>query len=251
MFRPGITSITFRGLFPGEIIRLAALAGLEGIEWGADVHAPPGETKLASQLAAQTRDMGLCVSSYGSYYRAGYEEADVFPRVLDSAVAMGAPIVRIWAGKQGSNETSAEHRRLVEQDCLRISEMAHRGGVKIACEWHGGTLTDTADSAGLLFQAVEHPAFCTYWQPRTGQTTELCLSDMNAAMGRLVGLHVFAWAEDGARLPLRAGESAWKRYLAKASAAGDMFAMLEFVAGDDPQQMLSDAATLRGWLVGQ
>ncbi len=248
MFRTGLTSITFRKLLPDEIIRLSALAKLDGIEWGGDVHVLPGDITQARQVGTQTRDAGLCVSSYGSYYCIGQETPDAFLRVLDSAVALEAPIIRVWAGKQGSREASAAYRRQVVCDSQRIADLAHQAGLRIACEWHGGTLTDNAVSAKELFDAVNHPAFCTYWQPRNGESAAFCLYDMDAAMERLIGLHVFSWNPAGDRLPLSSGQRAWKQYLAKASAAGDMFALLEFVLNDDPHQMLADAATLREWV---
>lgn len=37
----GLTSISFRGKTCTEVIGLAKKAGLDGIEWGGDVHVPP------------------------------------------------------------------------------------------------------------------------------------------------------------------------------------------------------------------
>jgi len=249
MIRPGLVSITFRQLSPREIIRWAARAELHGIEWGGDIHVPHGHTDTARQVSAMTRDAGLAVSSYGSYYRLGQEEPDLFPRILDTALVLGAPIVRVWAGRLASGEADRAFRDRVAEDGRRVAEMAERAGVRIASEWHGNTLTDTAESAAALFRAIDHPAFRTYWQPRAGMPFEQCTRDLEAALPRLVGLHVFHRdPAGGEKLPLAAGRTVWKPYLAKAADAGDMFAMLEFVIGDDPQQMLRDAATLRSWL---
>ena len=41
MYQIGLVSVSFRGLSPEEIIRIAKDAGLSRIEWGSDVHAPP------------------------------------------------------------------------------------------------------------------------------------------------------------------------------------------------------------------
>ena len=40
MIRPGLCSVTLRGMPPDAVIGVAAEAGLEAIEWGADVHVP-------------------------------------------------------------------------------------------------------------------------------------------------------------------------------------------------------------------
>ncbi len=42
--RAGLCSVTFRALPPERIVALAAAAGLDVIEWGGDVHVPPGRS---------------------------------------------------------------------------------------------------------------------------------------------------------------------------------------------------------------
>ncbi len=96
MLTPGLCSVTFRQLDPPALLDLAARAGLAAVEWGADVHVPVGDLATARDVAARTADAGLAVASYGSYWRAGPE--DVGP-VLATARALGAPRVRVWAGR--------------------------------------------------------------------------------------------------------------------------------------------------------
>jgi sugar phosphate isomerase/epimerase len=247
--KPGLLSVTFRNLSTRTIISLARRAGLVGIEWGGDVHVPPDDIARAIEVGQMTREAGLDVSAYGSYYRLGHEDSGPAEAILETARALEADIVRVWAGREGSDSASPEYRERVARDGRRFAELAERAGVRIACEWHGHTLTDTADSASRLFKAVDHPNFLTFWQPRNGQPTEICLADMDTALPRLIGLHVFHW--DWAtreRLPLESGFRAWDAYLAKASIRGDLFASLEFVADDDPERMVADATTLREWL---
>ena len=40
--RPGLVSVTFRALPADEVLRLMLRSGLGCIEWGGDVHVPPG-----------------------------------------------------------------------------------------------------------------------------------------------------------------------------------------------------------------
>ncbi|MHC4505194.1 MAG: sugar phosphate isomerase/epimerase family protein, partial [Planctomycetota bacterium] len=110
MIRSGLTSITFRKLSPEEIVRLTAEAGLDGIEWGGDVHVPPGEVDTARRVASMTSEAGLAVSSYGSYYRVGHDEPGLFAPVLETAIALGAPIIRVWAGRVASREADEAYR---------------------------------------------------------------------------------------------------------------------------------------------
>ena len=71
----GLVSITFRDLSPEEVVQVAVENGLEGIEWGGDVHVPHGNLAVAKKVARQTAEGGLKVASYGSYYR--FEECDL------------------------------------------------------------------------------------------------------------------------------------------------------------------------------
>ena len=111
MIRGGLVSITFRKLSPRAIIDLVTRANLIGIEWGGDVHVPHGEIRVTRDVAQMTRDAGLLVASYGSYYRVGVSEADglAFARVLESAIALGAPTLRVWAGNRGSADADESY----------------------------------------------------------------------------------------------------------------------------------------------
>jgi len=115
MMIPGLVSITFRELPPEQIISLATEAGLGSIEWGGDVHVPHGDLKSAQRVARLTADAGLEVSAYGSYYRAaGRQSTGVdFESVYKTALALGAPIIRVWAGGVGSSRADAAVREAV------------------------------------------------------------------------------------------------------------------------------------------
>ena len=94
-------SITMRQMGTDEVIALAVRAKLAGIEWGADGHVPPGETALAESVARRCGDAGVAVTSYGTYLgMAPFDDPDSPPdelaAALDSAEALGAPLVRAW-----------------------------------------------------------------------------------------------------------------------------------------------------------
>jgi 3-dehydroshikimate dehydratase len=232
----GLVSVTFRQLSPAEIITLVVDAGLESIEWGGDVHVPLGDLGTAREVAERCAGNGIGVEAYGSYYRA---DGDFGP-VLDTALALGAPRIRVWAGKNGS--ATEPDRTAVVENLRETAALAATEGVEIAVEYHANTLTDTLDSALDLFAAV--PALKPYWQPPIGST----VADARAAVPALdpVAVHVFSWADDGTRLPLAARESLWRPVLSALPA--DRHALLEFVRDDAPEAFAEDAATLRGWL---
>jgi len=252
MIHPGLVSITFRKLTPRQIVEATATAGLAGIEWGGDIHVPHGDLARASEIRRLTLDAGLTVAAYGSYYRAGAPEDESLPfaRVLDTARELGAPVIRVWAGGKGAAQTEAADRAGVVEDCRRIAGLAAEAGIIVASEYHGGTLTDTDASAAALLEEVNHPNFKTYWQPRNGALPDEVLGGLQRVLPRLAHLHVFHWWPDaGNRRPLAEGADRWLRYLElAASVPGDRFAMLEFVANDDPAVLAAEAATLKQWL---
>lgn len=107
-FRPGLVSISFRDLSPERLIQEVVDAGLQGLEWGGDVHVPHGDTSTAEQVGIRTREAGLEVVAYGSYYRLGEtRDNPEFEAVLESACALKAPTIRVWAGRQASADADA------------------------------------------------------------------------------------------------------------------------------------------------
>ncbi len=249
MLKPGLVSITFRKLPPEEVVAAAAQAGLQGIEWGGDVHVPHGGVAAAEQVAKLTADAGLAVSAYGSYYRLGGAGDPSFDAVLDSAQALNAPFIRVWAGGKGSDEADGADWQRIVADAHDAADAAARRGLGLTLEWHARTLTDTADAGARLLREADHPNLYCFWQPRNNRPVDFSLEDLDAALPRLAGLHVFHWSgPSNTRHPLADGEGAWTRYLAKAApalAGRDAFASLEFVQDDDPENLKRDAAALR------
>ncbi len=251
MLQSGLVSITFRKLAPAEVVALVRQAGLRGIEWGGDVHVPHGDLRRAREVRELTREAGLMIPAYGSYYRAGQSESAGLPfsKVLESALELGAPLIRVWAGAAGSATTDDDARWHIVSDLKRIADLAAKAGVRIAAEFHGGTLNDTNASASQLLLEVDHPNFYSYWQPLAGLSDEVCIEGLTSLSPRLAHMHVFQWRTPQDRQPLVAGAGRWPQFLRQALATpGDRYALLEFVQDDAPGNFLRDAATLKTWL---
>lgn len=248
MLRTGMLSVTFRQLQPEEIIGLTVQAGLEAIEWGGDIHVPHGDVAAAKRVKRMMDEAGLVVASYGSYYKAGVNDPNgpAFEEVLSSAAALGAPAIRIWAGDKWSMESSPEWRDQVTSDLIRVADQAERHNIRIHLEFHGHTLTDTLASTIALLEAVDHSNVRTNWQPLPHMGYEQQLESLDGVLPFLADVHVYYW-QNVVRFPLSDGSETWAAFFRRirSSAAGDCFAMLEFVRDDDPQQFLEDASMLR------
>lgn len=251
LIKPGLVSITFRQLSPTQIIDLVGQAQLAGIEWGGDVHVPHGDLSTAKAVGQQTRDAGLAVAAYGSYYRVGHTETGPFEAVLAAAVALEAPTIRVWAGRQGTAAADEAYWQAIIDDSRYIAELAAAEGITIAYEFHANTLTDTNESTRTLLERVAHPNVRSYWQPPRYSALADNLAGIAIVEPWLDNVHLFQWhQESGERQPLAAGTAAWQQYLQKIREIdGERFALMEFVVDDEPARFLEDAATLRQWLL--
>lgn len=255
MLSPGLVSVTFRQLSAEGIIDLACQAGLKSIEWGGDIHVPAGDVTRAREVGQKTREAGLCVAAYGSYYRLGVSEEQglSFAPVLASARALETPTIRVWAGNKGSAKCSLLERQNIVDDALRVARLAADAGITISLEYHDDTLCDTQASVRELLMEMADPSIEFLWQPSHGESLESCLSRLHDVLPRLRNVHVFHWwPTHQERHPLIEGESRWRRYIEVVSETGKKVDfLLEFVSGDAPQQLLADAKVLADWLSGK
>ena len=241
---PGIVSVTFREKPAGEVIRLARENGLEAIEWSENAHVQADDPKGAAGLRQDTAAAGLKVAAYGSYYRLGeYEHpAETFGKSLVSGCALGAPVIRVWAGVKASADADAAYRARLAREAALIAGIAAEKGVKVAFEWHKNTLTDTNESAMELLEAASHPNLYCLWQPTVALTPQQRLEGIHMLGDRLLNYHVYSWPE-GKRGPLDAAE--WKPYLDAAGCGGTHYALMEFVRDNAEEQFAADAKVLR------
>ncbi|WP_344819096.1 sugar phosphate isomerase/epimerase family protein [Microbacterium soli] len=248
IMRPGLCSVTFRRLDPEQIIALAAEAQLEAIEWGGDVHVPAGDVDRAARIARATTDAGLAVCSYGSYFHA--DPGESITSVLDSAQALGADRVRIWAGRVDSAQAaSEEYARIVAVLRDAAAEASDRR-IALALEYHRGTVADGPDAVLRLLADVAHPALTTYWQPSVGISDDVVLAEFDAIAAHTSALHVFSWWPQAERRRLHERAAMWQRILDVAAAlpVPPRDALLEFLPDDDPALLTVESATLRRWL---
>lgn len=249
--RPGLVTVTFRQLSPENIVAVAKSSGLQVLEWGGDVHVPAGDTKRAREVASLTRAAGLETICYGSYYRAGHEGdggMPAFADVLETAVALGAPCIRVWAGMRGSDAADEAYFRHVCADANRIAGLARSRGVRIAFEFHDGTLHDNAESAARFLGTLPHQNVFSLWQPLVSLDAEQRDRSMRVVLPRLAHVHAFHWLPGDPidRRPMSEGENDWRAWLETMREAGcKADVLLEFVRGDAQEALAEDAFVLR------
>lgn len=247
----GLVSVTFRKLSPLEIVNLCMQAKLEGIEWGGDIHVPAGDLQRAKETRQLTLEHGLNVAAYGSYYRLG-SQTSPFEPVLETAYALGAPTIRVWAGTVGSEDASEAYWERVLQESQHIADLSATVGISISYEFHPQTLTDTIESTLRLLQTINHPNILTLWQPPVCSTCADNIKGLAKLLPWLGNVHVFHWFPEYERCPLILGTEDWATYLSVISSdEQERFLMLEFVKDDSMQAFLEDAQTLQSWLSKQ
>lgn len=255
MLKPGLVSISFRSLRSDEIIGLTVDAGLAGIEWGGDTHVRHGDYEAAQRVGELTREAGLVCAAYGSYYRfddvlgddSRGNQALGFSTVAATAQALGAPLVRIWAGSVGSGDCPPEVRSEIVASSREAGDTAAAHGLRVAFEFHGGTLTDTAASAAKLLEDIDHPNVGTLWQPPVGSSPTDCRDGLRLVKPWVSNVHCFNWGPGGRSdaAPLADAADTWRSYLAELPPADERWVLLEFMPNDDPAELAAEAATLR------
>lgn len=243
MFPLGLVSVSFRALSPREIVALCVASGLTHLEWGADVHVPPNNISRAREVGETTRDAGLKVLCYGSYYRC--DQSDFAP-VLEAAVALDAPRIRVWAGTSEDDDFER-----VLDDLLRISSLAKTQKREVVVEFHGGTLTFNGSNARRLLDAGRG-AFSSLWQPLRRAVDDEQIKE-NLEELRLVApfvkhIHAYEWRETlSGKQSLSLDNSAqWPRYIKELRLLKlQVPLMLEFVPNDDPKVLEREAVALR------
>lgn len=240
-------------------MKLVSEAKLEGIEWGGDVHVPHGNLSRAREVRRLTEDAGLEVSAYGSYYRFddclshSRESEPSWNAVLDTANELGAPWIRVWAGRLGSEATSDAMRQAIVERCLYVSDQAMHRGIKVGFEFHDSTLTDSNEATAKLLEAVGHPNLFTFWQPYLCVEQAYRLEGLKRLLDKIGNVHCNHFSKAGwpHSLLLEEGEADWGEFLEVLRSDGtDRWISIEHVRDHSVENFYRDAETLRRWIHG-
>lgn len=246
LIEPGLSSATRRQLAVESVVEFAAKANLSSVEWGGDVHVPPGDLAAAEHAARATAEAGLRVAGYASYFRPGVHGVGDFGLVLETARALGAPRVRIWAGRVGSTRSTSEQRRQVVETTRAIARRAAAVGIDLAFESSGGTLTDELLSTERLLAEVDRPNVLTYWQPAAGAPDAEVIGGLERLLPKVTGVHILSWRSGHDPHPLCERAELWRVVLDRLAVTGKRVdVLLEFVPNDDAEALHREGSTLR------
>ncbi len=255
--KTGLVSISFRQQSVENLVKLVSEVGLEGIEWGGDVHVPHGDVKRAEQVKRMTFDSGLKVSAYGSYYK--FQEYNPDSRtkgpemeaVLNTAEALGAPAIRIWAGETSAADASDSWWRTIVEKTKEFADHASRRGIRIDFEFHSDTLTDTNESTKKLLADINHPEVKTLWQPYLSVSHVYRLEGIRMLLDAISNIHCNYFAQDPwpHMHVLEEGKSEWMDYLNILQKSGtERWVSIEHVKNHAVENFAGDAKTLKHWV---
>lgn len=248
---PGLCSVTFRQLSCVDIVELTCQAGLSSIEWGTDIHLPPDDLDNVRSVAALCRSSGIETPTLGSYLRCDDDDQELLLSIIRAAGLLGAQRVRVWAGRLGSADADTAERQRVAKRLSQYCVAARAHGLRIALEFHPGTLTDSAVSAAELLTAVSDPLIFTYWQPTPDLEIGAALAQLRILKNWLRDLHAFHWVDNKVRCPLAHGADFWASIFDYVQTEiprpidGARQVFLEFVANDETDRFLEDADVLK------
>jgi 3-dehydroshikimate dehydratase len=248
--RTGVVSISFRELSVPEIVGLCVRSACRSVEWGGDIHVPTGNISQAREAAALCAENDVAVAAYGSYCRLGSCDDAEIEKTVATALALGAPIIRVWAGENGSEKATREEREKVVANARKIADMSDRHGMQVGLEFHANTLTDSTDSTVRLLHEISRPNLRTLWQVPVSMPFHEAIRSLEQVLPWLAHLHVFHWRPTSRdRLRMIEGAGEWKKYLRVLKdhdLSPDL--LLEFLPQDNPELLAGEVATLDDWL---
>ena len=243
MRKRGLVSVSFRSKTPKEIVSAMQKCGLSYIEWGSDVHAPQTDKARLEEIRKLCTESGICVSSYGTYFKIGANKTAELEEYIKAAKLLGTNILRLWCGTKGYAEYSPEEFKSLICECSKIAQAAEKNGVKVCMECHNNTVTDCAEGALALMRGVNSESFGMYWQPNQYKTEEENLNYARIIAPYTEIIHVFNWSGEE-KYPLKGAEEIWKKYLA--CFADDIPLLLEFMPDGKIESLETEARALLG-----
>ena len=178
----------------------AAKLGFPGVEvWGREPHV--GEVydyNRSRQCKRLCEDRRLEIVALGSYLRFGatrktQDGVDLL-ETLQTAHALRAPIVRVWASDIPSASADAKVWHAAVAEAREAAGRCRKLGITIAVEMHDDTLADTADSARRFIDECECDNLRLNYQPAGRNGLDDPLDRLGKVMDYVVHIHAQNYA---------------------------------------------------------
>lgn len=251
MLRLGLVSKTFNDLSVHEVLNIMKENALNVIEWSGDVHVPPDNLEHARHVAELTRQAGIEIVQYGSYYRLCEHENiyEGFMPVMDTAEALGTDTIRVWAGSVASEKADDEYIERFISELELLSDLAAERGMSITFEYHAHTIFDSYMIAMDILLALDRKNVYINWQPGTGVSLLFCVFELKCLIKFVKNAHVFCCAVSGEdmRIEHRAlieGKDDWRQFVNVLNGK-DRSLLMEFVVDNSPAQLAEDVKVMR------
>lgn len=201
----GLCTISNKEVAVAAVVETAADAGYDSVEvWGQD-HIDDGSPETCQEIRRAVDDRGLAVSVYGSYLRLGSDEfADELDHELAVANRLDADRIRVWPGTEEYGDHDPDHWKRTVDDLRETTQMAASRDIAVTVEKHAGTLSNEAEGARRLIEAVDHPDCGLNYQPSFSLSPETLYGEARELAPLSNNVHVQAVAERGTvdRCPL-------------------------------------------------
>ncbi len=231
----GLISVSFRQLSIEEIIAFCEMNTIEYIEWGGDVHVPVGDIKKAEYVKILSKENDIKISSYGSYF--DFEKPINFLDVLNTAKALGAPKIRLWATRHKVLPKD-EYQAFIEK-AIALKKLASLNGIDLYFEYHRNTLTED------VIQALDIKAktgIDIAWQPNPELSKTERLDEITKLKPSII--HTFSWTfEEGENIRYPLNKDEWFDYISLIGK--DKLYLLEFFKEDNLEQAKKDIEAIK------
>ncbi len=240
----GVCSISFRGHTAEEIIAAVKAAGLDGIEWGSDVHVRPDDPDNAWRVRRMMDAAGLVTLSYGTYFGIQELSMDGLAEHIHTADILGTDVLRIWPPRGRRSQIPEEDYEKFVAFARRAAAIAKAGGKTLCLERHPHMLTESAEEALEFLRDVGADNLQMYWQPDQFVEDAVNLASARRLADTVQRLHVFYWRGE-TRYPLEEGVALWREYAKAFRDRPDAAWLLEFMHDDRLSSLSASAAALR------
>lgn len=194
----GVCTISSKERSVSTIAEICGNLDIDGIElWGRE-HVGDGSPEACRTIAGVTAKHGLAIPVYGSYLRLGSSDfTKSMHSELVTAEALGADLIRVWAGEQEHQDCEEGHLEQVIADLRRLDDAAIDRGISVTVERHSGTVTNTTAGAEELISRTDSTNVGLNWQPYFEHDTEAIADDIERLAGLANNVHVQAVTAPG------------------------------------------------------